>query len=423
MNTKNRELFIERAKLYFKDRADEFIKLIDDKPTSGFFLNEKKADRETILSLVDFDYSPFELNPKSFKSNEESIGKSKAYELGLIYPQDNESSMPSTLFDPTNIKTAIDLCAAPGGKSINTLNKLNDDVLFISNDVSNKRASILSNNLERMGFENCLITNLKPEYLADKFEGLFDLVILDAPCSGEGMIRKYPEILDTYSTANILSIAEVQKNLLDAAYKLLNEGGQLVYSTCTFAFEEDEDQVNNFLNKYKDMKLVGDCKKLSFLDGCEGQFMALLKKDGTLVNKKYKPKKTVNNKTVASFIKDNIDIDEYYLYSHDNNYYLSLMPMPDLDRGIVRTGIYLGEVKKYRFEPAYNLYRSNKLKFKYKYDLNDDEYNKFIKGESLQVNLSNHYYQVTYKGFPLAYGKCSNNELKNKYPKGLRRVV
>ena len=151
--------------------------------------------------------------------------------------------------------------------------------------------------------------------------------------------------------------------------------------------------------------------------------MALLKKNGTLVNKKYKSKKTVNNKTVASFIKDNIDIDEYYLYSHDNNYYLSLIPMPDLDRGIVRAGIYLGEVKKDRFEPAYNLYRSNKLKFKYKYDLNDDEYNKFIKGESLQVNLSNHYYQVTYKGFPLAYGKCSNNELKNKYPKGLRRVV
>ena len=237
------------------------------------------------------------------------------------------------------------------------------------------------------------------------------------------MIRKYPEILDTYSIANILSIAEVQKNLLDDAYKLLNEGGQLVYSTCTFAFEEDEDQVNKFLNKYKDMKLVGDCKKLSFLDDCEGQFMVLLKKDGSLVNKKYRLKKTTNNKVVASFIKDNIDIDEYYLYSHDNNYYLSLMPMPDLDRGIVRAGIYLGEVKKDRFEPSYNLYRSNILKFKYKYDLNDDEYNKFIKGESLQVNLSNHYYQVTYKGFPLAYGKCSNNELKNKYPKGLRRVV
>ena len=335
------------------------------------------------------------------------------------------------------LKNDEETCFVEVTERVNTTSKVSNEELYqLFKNLRNLGLvwiDVKDDNVGRLKSDNIIYwhENLEPSEDALELESKRgvsilkqgDLVILDAPCSGEGMIRKYPEILDTYSTANILSIAEIQKNLLDDAYKLLNEGGQLVYSTCTFAFEEDEDQVNIFLNKYKDMKLVGDCKKLSFLDGCEGQFMALLKKDGTLVNKKYKSKKTVNNKTVASFIKDNIDIDEYYLYSHDNNYYLSLIPMPDLDRGIVRAGIYLGEVKKDRFEPAYNLYRSNKLKFKYKYDLNDDEYNKFIKGESLQVNLSNHYYQVTYKGFPIAYGKCSNNELKNKYPKGLRRVV
>lgn len=423
MNTKNKELFIERSKQYFKDDFDEFIKLIDEKPTSGFFLNEKKADAATILSMVDFDYEPFLLNNKSFKTKNEAIGKSKAYELGLIYPQDNESSLPAFLFDNSKVHLAIDLCAAPGGKTINAINRLSSDTLFISNDVSNKRASILSNNLERMGFDNCLITNLKPSYLAEKYQELFDLVILDAPCSGEGMIRKYPEILDTYSLANIKALADTQSSLLEDAYKLLNKGGQLVYSTCTFALEEDENQINSFLDKHEDMKLVGDFKKVSFLDGCEGQFMALLEKQGDLEFKKYKAKKVIKNKIVDSFIKENIDIEEYYLYSHDNNYYLSLIPMLDINGGIVRSGIYLGELKKDRFEPSYNLYRANRLKFKYQYDLNDMEYNKFVKGESLHVDLANHYYQITYKDFPLAYGKCSNKELKNKYPKGLRRVV
>lgn len=423
MNIKNKDLFIERSKQYFKDDFDEFIKLIDEKPTSGFFLNEKKADAATILSMVDFDYEPFLLNSKSFKTKNEAIGKSKAYELGLVYPQDNESSLPAFLFDNQKVHLAIDLCAAPGGKTINAINRLSSDVMFISNDISNKRASILSNNLERMGFDNCLITNLKPSYLAEKYQEMFDLVILDAPCSGEGMIRKYPEILDTYSLANIKALADTQSSLLEDAYKLLNRGGQLVYSTCTFALEEDEDQVKSFLDKHEDMKLVGDFKKVSFLDGCEGQFMALFEKQGDLEFKKYKAKKAVKNKVVDSFIKDNIDIEDYYLYSHDNNYYLSLIPMLDINGGIVRSGIYLGELKKDRFEPSYNLYRANRLKFKYQYDLNEMEYDKFVKGESLPVDLANHYYQITYQGFPLAYGKCSNNELKNKYPKGLRRVV
>lgn len=423
MNINNRELFIERAKSYFKENAKDFIKLINDKATAGFFINEKKADMQTILEMIDFKYEPFKLNPKSFKCDVASISKSKAYELGLIYPQDNESSMPATLFDPTKIKLALDLCAAPGGKSINALNRLNDDVLFISNEISKKRASILSNNIERMGFDNCLITSLKPSLLTNKFKGLFDLVILDAPCSGEGMIRKYPEILDTYSLANINNCAKIQSSLLEEAYLLLNEGGQLLYSTCTFALEEDELQVANFLGKHKDMKLINNYQKLSFLDGCEGQFMALFIKDGILNHKKYRLKKATKNRIVESFIENNINIDHYYLYNHHDNYYLSLIPMLDLDIGIIRSGIYLGELKKRRFEPSYNLYRSNRLLFKYKYDLNDSEYDLFIKGESLNVNLPNNYYQVTYKNFPLGYGKVTNNELKNKYPKGLRRVV
>ena len=423
MNLKNKEIFLERAKQYFKDDYDEFVSLIDLKPSSGFFLNEKKADKDKIFELIDFGFETFKLNNKSYYSKEESIGKSKAYELGLIYPQDVESSLPISLIEKDDIYLAIDLCAAPGGKSINAINKLNDDSLLISNDVTYKRASILSSNIERMGFDNCIITSLKPDYLASKYEGLFDLVILDAPCSGEGMIRKYPEILDTYSVANINELASIQKDLLESAYRLLNEGGQLIYSTCTYAYEEDEWQVEDFLNRHKDMSLIKPYKKMSFLDNTEGQFMALMKKEGTLTHKKFKYKKPISNKLVQKFIKDNINIDNYYLYSNENNYYMSLMPILNIDNGILRCCIYLGELKKDRFEPSHSLYRTNRLDFKYKYDLSDEEYLKFISGEELSVNLDNHYYQVTYKDLPLGFGKCSNKQLKNKYPKGLRRMV
>ncbi len=423
MNTKNKEIFLERAKQYFKQDYDKFVSLMDNKPTSGFFLNEKKANKDKIFELIDFSFEPFELNDKSYYSKEESIGKSKAYELGLIYPQDVESSMPLSLIEKDNISLAIDLCAAPGGKTINAINKLDENCLLISNDVTYKRASILSSNIERMGFDNCIITSLKPDYLASKYEGLFDLVILDAPCSGEGMIRKYPEILDTYSVENIKSLASIQKDLLESAYKLLNEGGQLIYSTCTFAYEEDENQVDDFLNRHKDMSLIKPYKKMSFLDNTEGQFMALMRKEGELSSKKTRYKKTVSNKIVESFIKENINIDNYYLYNNENNYYMSLMPILNIDNGILRCCIYLGELKKDRFEPSHSLYRTNRLDFKYEYDLNDEEYNKFISGEELNVNLDNHYYQVTYKNLPLGFGKCSNGQLKNKYPKGLRRMV
>lgn len=423
MNLKNKEIFLERAKQYFKDDYDEFVSLIDLKPSSGFFLNEKKANKDKIFELIDFGFESFELNNKSYYSKEESIGKSKAYELGLIYPQDVESSLPISLIEKDDIYFAIDLCAAPGGKSINAINKLNDNSLLISNDITYKRASILSSNIERMGFDNCIITSLKPDYLASKYEGLFDLVILDAPCSGEGMIRKYPEILDTYSVTNINELASIQKDLLESAYRLLNEGGQLIYSTCTYAYEEDEWQVEDFLNRHKDMSLVKPYKKMSFLDNTEGQFMALMKKEGTLTHKKLKYKKPINNKLVEKFIKDNINIDNYYLYNNENNYYMSLMPILNIDIGILRCCVYLGELKKDRFEPSHSLYRTNRLDFKYKYDLSDEEYLKFISGEELSVNLDNHYYQVTYKDLPLGFGKCSNKQLKNKYPKGLRRMV
>lgn len=422
-----------RVKQYFKDNSDTYLEKLNEPCTQGFFLNTNKTNRKEILDIIDFDYKKSDLTDYSFYHNHENIGKTKAYELGLIYPQEIAASLSSTFINGENIKTVVDLCAAPGGKTINVLNKLNKDVLMISNDYNHSRVEILSSNLERLGLDNVIITNKKCEDLANQLENFADLVILDAPCSGEGMIRKYPEILDDYSLENINNLSKLQRELLENAYTILKGNGQLLYSTCTYAFEEDEDQIKQFLSKHSDMHLVNiggkhsstldGTIKLSPLDNTEGQFICLMIKDGNNLTNNVKYLKSIKEKLVDDFINENLDINNYYLYKHNEHYYMSLIPLIDLKNNVMKYGIYVGDIVNKRFEPSHSLYRSNSLKdkFKHVYDLSNEEYDKYVEGNELKVNLDNHYYLVTYHNHSLGYGKCSNNQLKNKYPKGLRR--
>ena len=429
------ELFEQRARSYFGERADEFLKLAEEAPTQAFFLNRRKADEDTIFSMIDFSFEKSQLSDESFYHQEDNIGKTIAYETGLIYPQEVAASLTSSCIDGRDIRLVVDLCAAPGGKTVNILNRLGPDVLCISNEVSHSRSLILSSNLERLGLDNVVITNKSCEELAGQLEEKADLVILDAPCSGEGMIRKYPEILDTYSLRNIESLASLQKDLLECAWKILKKGGQLIYSTCTFAFEEDEDQIISFLARHPDMKVqevdvpsVSRLKgsvKLSFLDRTEGQFFCLMRKQGSAAACRLKELKPIKEKIAEDFIRENLMIEEYFLYKYNNHCYLSLKPLPDMKNGVIRYGIYAGDIIKNRFEPSHHLYRANSLKgrYRYSYDLSDREYDDFVSGKELKTDLEDHYYQLTYRNTAVGFGKCAKGITKNKYPKGLRRMV
>ena len=429
------ELFQHRAELYFGNKAKEFLDSLESAPTQGLFLNTQKASRAEIMKEIDFPVFESPLTSDSFCHFEENIGKTKAYELGLIYPQEIAASLSTKYIDPKNISLIVDLCAAPGGKTVNIMNRVENDAICICNDVSHTRAQILSSNLERLGLDRTIVTSKKVSDLAEQLEGEADLVILDAPCSGEGMIRKYPEILEEYSLKNIYDLASVQKELLEKAYQILKEGGQLVYSTCTYAPEEDEEQICAFLYEHPDMKLVelpelGNSLlrgtiKLSPLDHTEGQFISLLKKDGNGQRTSMKYLKPVKEKTVDDFIGKNLDLDHYYLYKAKDRYYLSKIPLPDLGQGVLKYGIYTGEMKNGRFEPSHSLYRSNILKgrFIHSLKLNNEEYERFCEGLELRFPYENGYYQTVYHGHSLGFGKLSNGILKNKYPKGLRRVL
>ena len=430
-----KELFYQRCRDYFPDDYIKFIELLKQPCTQGFFLNTRKASKEKILSLIDFPYSASNLSEESFYHECDNIGKTKAYELGLIYPQEIAASLSTRYIDQNDIHLIVDMCSAPGGKTINVLNRIDNHCICICNDVSHNRALILSSNLERLGLDNVVVTNKKCDQLAEQLNNKADLVILDAPCSGEGMIRKYPEILDDYSLNNIVNLAQIQRDLLENAYDMVKEGGTLIYSTCTYAFEEDELQIKSFLEKHDDMKLIpvelkssstlSGTVKLSPLNNTEGQFFAIMRKTGSDQNTNTKYLKTAKEKIVEDFIKQNFDFDNYYLYKYKDHFYLSLIPLPDLGNNVIKYGIYLGDIFNKRFEPNHNLYRANSLigHYRYTYELNDEQYDMFISGNEIKADLSNNYYLITYKGLSLGFGKCSNNTIKNKYPKGLRRMI
>lgn len=430
-----KEDFLKRLKDYFPGREAEFLNKLTQPSSRAFIINTDKAQKEAVLKEVDFAYEQSQLNPLAYKHNNDNIGKSLAYEAGLIYPQDEESSLPVSFVENEQVKLVLDLCCAPGGKAIDYLT-LNQNCLLIGNDVSYKRATILSSNFERLGLDRTIVTNKRCEDFAELLYESCDLVILDAPCSGEGMMRKYPELLAEYDLNKVFEMAAIQKKLLEVAYRCLKRGGQLLYSTCTYALEEDEEQISSFLLRHADMHLVPlkmECGsklpgtiKLSILNDTEGQFMALLKKDGELKDIRYRLLKPVKERAVEEFIRENTDLKEYYLYRDGDRFYLSLIPLPDLSYNVLRYGIFAGTLVNKRFEPAHSLYRANGLRqsFKYVLELSDEQLAEYLAG--LQLNddrVGNHYYLVCYHGVALGFGKGVKGVLKNKFPKGLRRMI
>ena len=422
-------LFTERAKAYFPEEQEAFFKALEEPARDGFFLNTQKGSEEELLKFCDFPYEPYPRNPHAWYHHCEKIGRHPTFELGLLYGQEPSASLPAELPDLSGVRFAADLCAAPGGKSCGLLRRLPQGSFLLANDISYKRAEILSSNIERMGFGNALVTSLAPKEIARRLPESADLVILDAPCSGEGMIRKDDRILQEYSLANIEACARRQQEIFEAAYALCAPGGQILYSTCTFAPEEDEENVSFFLEKYPDLcsETLPNGKKswkLSFQHGSEGQFMALFRKEGTPY-KQLPLRKEDKCPEAERFLKEESDLQDFHLYRNKERIFLSRTPLPEISLPCLRSGIYAGDLQKGNFLPAHCLYRANDLQghFRKSYEVSKEEYEQILKGLEIPFTGPQGYVSLTYGGFPLGYGKSVQGRLKNKYPKGLRRMV
>ena len=342
---------------------------------------------------------------------------------------------PVQLLDPQPGERICDLCAAPGGKTTQIAGRMAGEGFLLCNEINPKRAKILSRNIERMGVANALVTNEHPEKLAQRLEGFFDRVLIDAPCSGEGMFRKEEAAVTDWSLETVEMCARRQAEILDSGAFLVRPGGRLVYSTCTFAPEEDEMAVNAFLQRHPEFAL-------EFVDAPwfeestpgmyrmwphkllgEGHFAAVLRKNGEEDSAEVAASKEKLPNEWCAFAKElEITLPEGKPVQFGQRLYWAPKEMPEL-KGlkVLRPGLELGMVLKNRFEPAHALALWLDL-CKNVQDLPPEskEIAAYMHGDVVP-SARKGWCLVTVGGFSIGWGKGDGSVLKNHYPKGLRR--
>lgn len=444
------EKFLQRMKNMLKDDYDSFLAEYKNKPFKGLRVNTLKCDVEKLKSLLPVQLEPSPFSPLSFYITDDvKLGNNPLHHCGAFYLQEPSASSAVTVLDVQKHDKVLDLCSAPGGKSTQIATLLDGTGLIWSNEIVKKRAQILLSNLERMGVKNSVVSSMSPDVLCPNLQGYFDKVLVDAPCSGEGMFRKDETAITEWTLEHTKSCMERQLQILDSAKVCLKEGGTLVYSTCTFSEYENEETIRTFLKANPDFKLV-DCnvsfgrsgidmpqaRRIYPFDGGEGHFVAKLIKESeatgytaddysTLKQNKITADIIAQAKALHSEISTSSVTPEFTVVK--DKVIIKPDVMPDIAGcGVIRCGILFGEVKKNRIEPSHNLFTANSAEyFKNVVDLdvNSPEVNSYLLGEEISVDSSlKGYTAVCVNGITLGFGKCSNGQLKNKYPKGLRKV-
>ena len=426
--------FEEKYQRLLGKEAASFFSTFDQEPISAFRTNPLKEGQVTFSNPI----------PETNWGYYGKVsGKSPEHVTGLIYSQEPAAQMVAQVAHPHEGMRVLDLAAAPGGKSTHLLSYLNNTGLLVSNEINNKRSKILVENIERFGARNVLVTNESAERLAKVFSSYFDLIVLDAPCSGEGMFRKQPDAMDYWSLDYPAQCAALQREILEDAVKMLANGGELVYSTCTWAPEENEEIVAWLLDEFP-LELVDIPKLNGMTSGIdyqetarmyphhfkgEGQFVAKFRFVGEHKLPKLKPARsnlTADQRSLWKiFQKEHLKVElKGDLQTFGDQLYLLPLGLPDLSKiKIARNGLHLGTFKKKRFEPSFALGLAlQPSEVKNKLELSQQDFEVYVGGETLQIkeSLPNGWYQLIIHGNGLGFAKLANQTLKNYFPKGLR---
>lgn len=426
--------FEENLKEYLSDEFIHELLLAQEKErTNSLILNTSKMSAQAFkAAFPNIKEHPFLKNVFYYNKNEYQFGKSYLFDNGVYYLIDASSLLVSYYLPTKNDDLVLDLCSAPGGKTISLLlNNLDKNLNVIANDLSHQRALELSKNIERQGFSNVVITNNDFSKIYKYYQNKFNAIILDAPCSGSAMFRKNSLAKEDWTINKVLSLQERQKELLKIAYFMLKEDGYLIYSTCSFSKEENEDVVLDALNNFNDLEIINIENKPYYYksellpeaihlfpnlyDG-EGQFIALLHKKGITSSSTNKSKNKIIHKDLLNKYKldfqNEININkEIYL----NNFTFDLSKL-----NLIRPGLHLGSLDKNIFIPSFHL--AHYLDSSISIALTEEEFKKYIHGEEIikNHNIKNDFYVVSYNGINLGFVKYVNGRLKNYYPKGLR---
>jgi NOL1/NOP2/sun family putative RNA methylase len=450
------EDFISKMKALLKNEAEEFFSTYHEPKVNGLRANPIKIEPNQLQEIIPFTLEKVPFCPTGFYYDEsDQPGKHPYHLAGLYYIQEPSAMFPVEVLAPKPGEKVLDLCAAPGGKSTQIAGMMKNKGLLISNEIHPKRVKALSENVERLGITNTIVTNESPEKLSHRFEGYFDKILVDAPCSGEGMFRKDPEAVDFWSLQHVEKCSIQQKQILQSAYQMLKPEGILVYSTCTFSPEENEQVIESLLEQFPDLDVLEIHKFEGMENGRtewsqrhnnklrstvriwphrvrgEGHFVAKLIKKSDVHN--WYGKKAKSNASKQQ-MKEYVSFEKEYLHkSMDGIFYafhdqLYLLPedSPTLEGlKVVRAGLHLGELKKNRFEPNHALAKAltnHDVIHTLELSSKEEIWKKYVKGETLQTSGDRGWMLVTIDGFPLGWGKEVKGTLKNFYPKGLRLV-
>lgn len=442
------EKYIEAMKDLLGEEFDSYIESFNDNRLYGLRVNNLKITTEDFLKI-----SPFKLTPIPwiengfFYTDDEKPGKHPYYYAGLYYLQEPSAMTPANLLPVEEGDRILDMCAAPGGKSTELAAKLNNTGLLVSNDISASRAKALLKNIELFGPKDVMVINEDPAKLVKIYPGFFDKILIDAPCSGEGMFRKDNKLIKAWEKNGPEFYGAIQRDIVLYGADMLKPGGYMMYSTCTFSKYEDEETIQYLIDNRPEMSVVHASDYEGFAGGfdgfedCirifphkmpgEGHFLALLKKSDDAENFTYKPmefKKPKLADELIDFLKlISMPVDQSRIQMVEDRAYL----IPELANDYkqvrkLRAGLLLGEVKKNRFEPSQALAMALKTdEFANIINLSCEDANviKYLKGETIEIsdeNVSTGWNLVCVDGYPLGWGKLTGSTLKNKYHAGWR---
>lgn len=459
--------FLERMEKLLATEYGDFLKSYAKERYYGLRRNPLKASEKEFTERIPFALEPISWAEEGYYYQAaDQPGRHILHEVGAYYIQEPSAMAVVGILDPKPGEYILDLCAAPGGKSTQIAGRMAGRGLLVANEIITNRAKILSQNIERMGIHNCVVCNETPERMAGFFTAFFDRIVVDAPCSGEGMFRKDDTAIAEWSEEHVAMCAQRQYGILTEAATMLKPGGVLVYSTCTFAPDENEGVISKFLREHDDFVIEEVSHDEAFLPGRpdwiqnpaeglehtmrlmphklrgEGHYIAVLRRygrtQGMFKESKVKVGKqagiATGNKNkgsgVREFLTEELGLAADWLerqHGRIQNYgeqiYLVPEAMIAMDgMKVVRPGLHLGTNKKNRIEPSHALALALDIEeTDKKMSLSEEEAVRYIHGESLPCEKQKGWTLLTYEGYPLGFGKAVNGQMKNHYPRGLRK--
>lgn len=453
------EIFTGKMKDILQDEYDNYIASYEDERMYGLRVNTNKISVEEFEKICPFNIKKIPwIHNGYYYDGKEQPAKHPYYFAGLYYLQEPSAMTPASRLDVEPGDTVLDLCAAPGGKATELGAKLKGDGLLVANDISNSRAKALLKNIELFGISNAFVVNETPARLVEYFEEFFDKILIDAPCSGEGMFRKDPAIIKSWEKNGPEFYAKLQREIVMQAARMLKPGGHMLYSTCTFSPEENEGTIQYLLDNNEDFEIIeiegyeGFCPGRPELieNGCEdlkkcvriwphkmageGHFVTLLHKKGDGIRREYPRGKSKISKKDMEVMQEffnevtfEIDWDLIEIQG-ERVFYMSKYLDSLKGMRFLRNGLFIGTLKKNRFEPSQSLamaLKAEEFPRIISISAEDDRIIRYLKGETIDVrdidkDKSSGWQLVCVDGYPLGWGKLNKGILKNKYYSGWR---